>query len=281
MNDILEIKALEKEYKEFKLGPISINIPKGYIVGFIGENGSGKSTTIKAILGLIHYDNGIVKIFGKEIAEEIKELGDDIGVVLDDINLPSDLKIFEVGKMCSKIFKNWNQKTYDMYSDKFQLSKKKKVKELSRGMKMKLSLSIALSHNARFLILDEPTSGLDPIVREEILDILLDFVQDENKSVFISSHILSDLEKVADYIAFIHKGKIIFYENKDELYEKYVLYLCGKDETPYIDEKAIVGKTSNEFGKKFLLLREFAPENLDYEKPNIEDIMLFYVKGDK
>ena len=121
MNDILEIKALEKEYKEFKLGPISINIPKGYIVGFIGENGSGKSTTIKAILGLIHYDNGIVKIFGKETAEEIKELGDDIGVVLDDINLPSDLKIFEVGKMCSKIFKNWNQKTYDMYSDKFQL----------------------------------------------------------------------------------------------------------------------------------------------------------------
>ena len=113
------------------------------------------------------------------------------------------------------------------------------------------------------------------------MDILLDFVQDENKSVFISSHILSDLEKVADYIAFIHKGKIIFYENKDELYEKYVLYLCGKDETPYIDEKAIVGKTSNEFGKKFLLLREFAPENLDYEKPNIEDIMLFYVKGDK
>ena len=149
MNDILEIKALEKEYKEFKLGPISINIPKGYIVGFIGENGSGKSTTIKAILGLIHYDNGIVKIFGKETAEEIKELGDDIGVVLDDINLPSDLKIFEVGKMCSKIFKNWNQKTYDMYSDKFQLSKKKKVKELSRGMKMKLSLSIALSHDAR------------------------------------------------------------------------------------------------------------------------------------
>ena len=202
MNDILEIKALEKEYKEFKLGPISINIPKGYIVGFIGENGSGKSTTIKAILGLIHYDNGIVKIFGKETAEEIKELGDDIGVVLDDINLPSDLKILEVGKMCSKIFKNWNQKTYDMYSDKFQLSKKKKVKELSRGMKMKLSLSIALSHNARFLILDEPTSGLDGF-HMKIISALIRQLSEKGKAVIIITHDVEFISKVADTILYI------------------------------------------------------------------------------
>ena len=260
MNNILEIKGLTKSYPGFHLGPLSFAIPEGAIVGYIGENGAGKSTTIKLILGLVSPDSGEVSIFGQKMDDDPKGIRDQIG---------------------KRIYRHWNQVQFEDYLAKYNLTSNKLVKDLSRGMKMKLSLAIALSHEARLLLLDEPTSGLDPVVREELLDILLEFIQDERRSVFISSHILSDLEKVADYIAFIHEGQLIFLENKDLLQDEYVLYSCDSQAAKQIDPEAIIGRRKNQFGEKLLLRRSFVPQQLELERPSIEDIMLFYIKGEK
>lgn len=277
--NIIEIRGLTKSYPGFHLGPLDLNIPEGAIVGFIGENGAGKSTTIKLILDLIHAESGEVKIFGKQMKQDPVGIRNQLGVVFDSLHLPWELTIKQIGKVCAKMYKNWDEEAYPSMIRAFNLEPGKKVKELSRGMKMKLSLTIALSHKARCLLLDEVTSGLDPVVREEILDILLDFIQDETKSVLISSHILSDLEKVADYIAFIHKGQLIFMENKDTLQDEYALCSCDTVTANTVDSEAIVGRRRNEFGENLLLKRSLAPRHLELERPSIEDIMLFYIKG--
>ncbi len=247
-------------------------------MGFIGENGAGKSTTIKCILGLCNADHGEVNIFGQEMKKNAKETFARIGVVLDDLNLPGDLRISQVEKFCAKLYPYWNAVAFQGYLQKFKLVERKKVKELSRGMRMKLSLAIALSHGAKLLLLDEATSGLDPVVREEILDLLLEFIQDETKSVLISSHILSDLEKAADYIAFIHDGKLIFLENKDLLREEYAIYTPEGDEE-VITTDAIVGKRSHAYGSSYLARRSLVPTSLILDRPSIEEIMLFFIKG--
>lgn len=280
-SNAIEIKNLTKNYAGFSLGPLNFNVPMGCMVGYIGENGSGKSTTLKAILRLIHPDSGEIKIFGKNIREHEPTLMNRIGVVFDDINIPGEMRVKEVGNLCKLSFDSWEDSTFSSYIRRFNLPSAQRVKNLSRGMKMKLSLSIALSHRAELLILDEATSGLDPVVRDEILDILLDFLQDEKHTVLISSHILSDLEKAADYIAFLHNGKILFIEEKDALVERYALCSLDHKTIQNLDSEAIVGRRKHAFGQDLLVIRDLMPIGIELSKPSIEDIMVYIIKGEE
>lgn len=279
-NYAIEIKDLVKQFDNFKLGPINLTIPKGTIVGYIGQNGAGKSTTIKLLLGLLNKDSGEIKILD-EINPSSVGLKDKLGIVFDDLLVPEEMTLIDVEKFCSRVYSKWNKNSFYRFKEKFNLPEKKIIKNYSRGMKMKLSMAVALSHNAELLILDEATSGLDPIVREEILDLLLDFMQDENHTILISSHILSDLEKVADYIAFINDGKILFMETKDELKENYGICTLSNEEVTSIDEEAIIGRRVHSFGQELLVKKNLIPNGIIFQKPSIEDIMIYFVKGVK
>lgn len=279
-NYAIEIKDLVKQFDNFKLGPINLTIPKGTIVGYIGQNGAGKSTTIKLLLGLLNKDSGEIKILD-EINPSSVGLKDKLGIVFDDLLVPEEMTLIDVEKFCSRVYSKWNKNSFYKFKEKFNLPEKKIIKNYSRGMKMKLSMAVALSHNAELLILDEATSRLDPIVREEILDLLLDFMQDENHTILISSHILSDLEKVADYIAFINDGKILFMETKDELKENYGICTLSNEEVTSIDEEAIVGRRVHSFGQELLVKKNLIPNGIIFQKPSIEDIMIYFVKGVK
>lgn len=279
-NYAIEIKDLIKQFDNFMLGPINLTIPKGTIVGYIGQNGAGKSTTIKLLLGLLNKDSGEIKILD-EINPNSVALKDKLGIVFDDLLVPEEMTLVDVEKFCSRVYSKWNKNSFYKFKEKFNLPEKKIIKNYSRGMKMKLSMAVALSHSAELLILDEATSGLDPIVREEILDLLLDFMQDENHTILISSHILSDLEKVADYIAFINDGKILFMETKDELKENYGICTLSNEEVASIDEEAIVGRRIHSFGQELLVKKNLIPNSIIFQKPSIEDIMIYFVKGAK
>lgn len=276
----VEIKGLKKSFDNFTLGPIDLNIPRGTIVGYIGQNGAGKSTTIKLLLGLLRPDFGEINILGKRDAQNVM-LKDRIGVVFDDLYIPQEMNLMQVEKFCSMVYSKWDEKRFYELKNEFKLTNEKCIKNYSRGMKMKLGAAIALSHNAELLILDEATSGLDPIIRDEILDILLDFMQDENHTILISSHILSDLEKVSDYIAFINDGKLLFFEGKDELKEKYAICSISNEEAEKIDSSAIIGRRVHNFGQDLLVKRDEVHEDFELQKPSIEDIMIYFVKGDK
>lgn len=276
----IEIKNLVKKFDGFTLGPIDLCVPKGTIVGYIGQNGAGKSTTIKLLLGLLNRDSGEIKILGVDDPNSI-ELKDKLGVVFDELLVPEEMTLVDLEKFCSRVYSKWNKEIFYQLKEKFNLSEKQMIKNYSRGMRMKLSMAVALSHNAELLILDEATSGLDPIAREEILDLLLDFMQDENHTILISSHILSDLEKVADYIAFINEGKVLFVETKDELKENYGICTLSNEEVKNIDEEAIIGRRVHSFGQELLVKRNLIPEGITLQKPSIEDIMIYFVKGDK
>ena len=225
MEYAMELRDLRKEYKEFTLDNISLSLPMGCIMGFIGENGAGKSTTIKAMLGLIRPDGGSIRLLGQDPASS-RAVMEQVGVVLDAGFFPPEMNPKQLGKALGRIYKGWQPAAYDDYLRRFEIAPGKKIKAFSRGMVMKLSLAVALSHGAKLLVLDEATSGLDPIIRDDILDILYDFIQDEEHSVFLSSHITGDLEKIADYLAFIHQGKVLMAGEKDTLLETYGLYHC-------------------------------------------------------
>lgn len=279
-NYAIEIKNLVKKFDGFTLGPIDLSIPKGTIVGYIGQNGVGKSTTIKLLLGLLKMDSGEIKILGYDNPNSI-ELKDKLGVVFDELLVPEEMTLVDLEKFCSRVYSKWDREFFYQLKRKFNLSEKQTIKNYSRGMRMKLSMAVALSHNAEILILDEATSGLDPIVREEILDLLLDFMQEENHTILISSHILSDLEKVADYIAFINDGKVLFVETKDELKENYGICTLSNEEVKNLDEEAIIGRRVHSFGQELLVKRNLIPDGITLQKPSIEDIMIYFVKGDK
>ena len=249
----LKVENLTKKYDDFLLDKVSFYVPKGNIVGLIGENGAGKSTTINTMLDIIERDSGDIYILDSEKNKVNNEIREKIGVVFDGNNFPEDLTPQKLNNVLARIYKNWEDKTFFEYIEKFNLPKTKKIKNFSKGMKMKLSISVALSHNAELLILDEATSGLDPIVRDDILDILLEFVQDENKSILISSHITSDLEKVADYIVFIHKGKVIFEETKDNLIYDYGIMKCKQKDFSSIDKEDIIRFRKMDYGYEFVL----------------------------
>ncbi|MBK1810424.1 ABC transporter ATP-binding protein [Clostridium sp. YIM B02505] len=286
MDNILEVTNLSKSYKDFALDNISFSLKRGYIMGFIGPNGAGKSTTIKLIMNLIKKDSGSIKIFGKDNISSEKELKQKIGFVYDENYFYEDLTTTEMKDIVSPFYKEWDNKAFNKYMDEFALPKKKKIKDLSKGMKMKYSLAIALSHNAEFIIMDEPTSGLDPIFRSEMLDILYSIIQDENKSIFFSTHITTDLEKIADYITFLNNGKIVFSKEKDEVLENYRIV---KGDTTLLDRdtrKNFISIKENSFGFEALTddassIKRIFGDKVLLEKASLEDIMVYSIRGNR
>ena len=274
----LEIKNLTKNYKGFKLDNISLTLPSGCIMGVIGENGAGKSTTIRSVLGMVKPDNGDIKVLGKKLDADLKN---DIGVVLDEVGLPNVVNVPDVNKMMKKFYKKWDEKQFFNYIESFSLPKDKNFGDFSKGMKMKLGIAVALSHNAKLLILDEPTSGLDPLVRDEIIDILNDFTRDDDHSILISSHIVSDLEKICDYIAFIHNGKLMLCEEKDVLLEKYRFINVTEQQLSELDQSAIRGKKVGKFGVEAIAEAEKIPTGFSSVPITIEDMFVFMAKEDK
>ncbi|MFI3209048.1 MAG: ABC transporter ATP-binding protein [Eubacteriales bacterium] len=283
MKNILEVKNLTKKYKEFTLDSVNLSIPEGCIMGFIGANGAGKSTTIKSILNIIIPDSGEITVFGENDLSKNHALKEHIGVVMDQSTFPETLTSKQINQIMKCSYRTWNEEKFFELMKKFRISDKKKVKEYSRGMTMKLSIAVALSHDSKLLILDEATSGLDPIIRDEILDIFLDFIQDETKSVLISSHILSDLEKVCDYITFIHDGRIVLSEEKDVLLDSYCVVKCDSKELSKVDSEHVKGIRHGTFGEEALVLRDGAKVIQEgcVEPATLEDIMLYMVKGEK
>lgn len=277
----LELKNVAKRYDGFALDNISFQVPQGSIVGLIGENGAGKSTTIRTILGLISNDSGTIRLLGETNIEAVNK--DSIGVVFDGNNYPDMLTPKQLGKVFERIYHTWDNNIYTGLLDKFQIPINKKIKQFSKGMKMKYSIAVAFSHHCKILILDEATSGLDPIMREEILDMFLDFIQDEENSILISSHITNDLEKVADYIVFIHKGKIIFSKPKDELLENYGILKCGASFLEEMDKEDIVAYRKQDYEWQILVENRRSAQRKYPDAllipATIDEIMLMYVKG--
>ena len=274
----LQINHLSKAFPDFQLDNISLTLPGGCIMGLVGENGAGKSTTIKLILDMLRKDGGYVTILGQENVHLVKE---DIGVVMDDVGIPHCLNTRQVGKIMALSYKNWDQARYEALLKKLSLPEKKPFKDFSRGMKMKLGIAIALSHNAKLLILDEATSGLDPVVRDEVVEMFREFAMDENHAILISSHIVSDLEKLCDYIAFLHKGKLLLCEEKDRLQEQYGLVLSSPEELQALDQSGILGKRVSPYGVEALVLRDHVPAGWNVRPISIEDLFIFMVKEAK
>ena len=285
MEYAIEVRNLTKEYENFKLENVSFNVGKGTIMGFIGEYGAGKSTTIKAILNLIKKDNGLITVLGKEINRNEKGIKNELGIVLNDGNFNEKLNVKAINKIMKNIYKRWDDDVFYKYIEKFNIDTSKKIEEFSKGMKMKLSIAIALSHKAKILILDEATSGLDPVARDEVLDILMEFIQNEENSILMSSHITSDLEKIADYITFIHNGKIIFSENKDKLIYDMGVVKCTEKQFKTIEVQDRMFYKKGIFNYEVLIDNrdEFSKKypSLVINNSNLEEIMLFYIKGDK
>lgn len=280
---ILEVAGVEKKFKGFHLDNISFAQPKGSIMGFVGENGAGKTTTIKLILNMIRRDAGEIQVLGLDNIRDELAVKEQVGVVLDESFINQMLTPQDMEKIFRRIYRAYDSRLYFEFLDRFELPRKKAVKEFSKGMRMKLAIAAALSHHPRFLILDEATSGLDPIVRNEILDLFLEFIQDEEKAIFFSSHITNDLDKIADYITFLHKGSIIFSEARDRLNEKYGIMRCGSDEFSLVDPADLVAYRKNQFGYE-MLVRDKESMRRKYrglviDNAAIDEIMYFYVKG--
>ena len=287
MNAILEVQGLMKQYPktDFRLNDVTFSIPRGAIMGFVGENGAGKTTTIGCILNTLIKDGGSVKVFGKEMTDETTDIRDDIGVVYDSSVFPERLTAKKISTAMGHIFSKWDDALFCEYLRKFKLPENKKIKEFSRGMTMKFAVAVALSHRPKLLILDEATSGLDPIVRDDILDVFLDFVQDENHSILLSSHITSDLEKVADYITFIHDGSIVFSEMKDVLKYNYGVMRCKAAQFAEIDRADMLAYRKQDYQTDVLVADKKAAQkkyrDVLIDDVTIEEIMLLLVKGEK
>ena len=285
MENNIELQNVSKKYKDFELKNITFNVPQGCVVGLIGENGAGKTTTIKSILNITKSE-GTVKIFGKDSKKNEKVIKEEIGVVLDDSYLSDYLTPKQINSIMKDVYKTWDENKYLSLLKQFNLPINKLTKEFSSGMKMKLKIVTAISHNPKLLILDEPTSGLDPVVRNEILDIFRKYIEeDETRSILLSTHITTDLEHISDYIVFIEKGKIVFNLPTNELLENYGIIKCSKEDFLKLDEKDYIkykkGKYQYEVltGDKNIIRSKYNITTID--KPSIEDIMLFYVKGEK
>jgi len=283
MTNAFRVSGLTKTYQDFVLDHVSFTVPSGSIVGLIGENGAGKSTTINVALGLIQKEDGTVSILdSEELDGDAKE---QIGVVFDGSNYPEILSPRKLNRVMKNIYRTWDERTYFGLLKQFSLPCDKPIKQFSKGMKMKLAISAAFSHHSRLLLLDEATSGLDPVVRDDILDMLMDFVQDEEHSILVSSHITSDLEKIADYIVFIHEGKVVFEKPKDELIERYGIIKCGAAQFDALDKSDIISYRKMDYEWQILVSdRERAQKK--YPKAlvvpvAIDEIMLLYVKGEK
>ena len=276
----IEIKGLTKQYQGFRLGSYDLTLPSGCILGLVGENGAGKSTTIRLIMDAITRDAGTISVLGVDNrSPEFAAVKEDIGVVLDEAYFPEVLSAANVGKIMASTYRRWDMEKFRDYLTRFDLDDRKVIRDYSRGMRMKLAIAVALSHDPKLLILDEATSGLDPMVRDEILDIFNEFTRDPGHSILLSSHIVSDLEKICDYIAFLHKGKLMLCEEKDQLLEEYALVHLSAERFADLPEDSIVGRKNGRFGVEALVLRSRVPRDLPVEHTNLEDIILFMAKG--
>lgn len=275
---MLKIENLSKNYPTFSLKDVSFSVPKGYIVGFIGRNGAGKTTTLKCIMNAVKADGGKITVFGKDAVQNETEIKQRIGFSLGEADYYKNYKIKNVTGVYKRFYKNWNENSYEKYIRKFNLDENKKINELSSGMRVKYALTLALSHNAELFIFDEPTSGLDPISRDEISDVFQELVEDGEKSILFSTHITSDLDKIADYIVFIRNGEIIVSDEKDNILDSHIMIYGKKSEIEKIQNSAI-GYKENHFGFTALMKKADLPDG-DFEtaKPNLEDIMIYYDK---
>lgn len=285
MKNNIELQNLSKKYKDFELKNITFNVPQGCIVGLIGENGAGKTTTIKSILNITKSE-GTIKIFGEDIRKNEKKIKEKIGVVLDDSFLSDYLTPKQINSIMKDIYSTWEESKYIELLKQFNLPLNKIIKEFSSGMKMKLKIAVAISHNPQILILDEPTSGLDPVVRNEILDIFRKYIEeDETRSILLSSHITTDLEHISDYIIFIENGNIVFNMPTPELLENYGVIKCSKDDFLKIDSKDYIRYKKGKYQYEVLtndknnIRKKYNIETID--KPSVEEIMVFYIKGEK
>lgn len=281
MNEALSLENISKKYQNFALQNVNLSLPAGSIMGFIGENGAGKSTTMKALLGLIHCDSGNVYVDGRKFTGEETDIKEQIGVVMDTSCFPDELTAKDVGRVMSHSYQNWDECVFQEHLKHFRVEPSKKIKDYSRGMKMKLSMAVALSHGAKILVLDEATSGLDPLVRDSMLDLFLEFIQDETHSILISSHILSDLEKICDYITFIHDGRILFSKSKDELLEQYRVVKGSSAQIQNLEQEKVVGIKTNAFGVEALVDANAVPSGMVSDPAGIEEIMLYFVRREQ
>jgi len=284
MENVIELRNVNKIFDSFRLNDISLTVKKGFVTGFIGGNGVGKSTTIKLIMNLLQPDSGTISVFGLNYKEHEKEIKQRIGFVFDENVFYENLTLAEMKQIIKPAYSNWDDNLFNHYVKTFELPLKKKIKQFSKGMMMKASLTMALSHHAELIIMDEPTSGLDPIFRRELLEILHQLMEDENKTIFFSTHITTDLDRIADYIAFIHNGELVFTKEIYQIEEEYAIVKGGKELLDRDTEQEFIGIRKSNHGFEALTANKSRIENIFgemvvIEKPTLEDIMFYTKKG--
>ena len=278
----LEIKKLNKIFNGFSLKNINLELPKGYILGYIGQNGSGKTTTIKLIMNQLKKDSGEIKIFGKEYEDDEVQYKDMIGFIGDECYFPTCFTLKDVINTLKDFYNSFDEVKFRKYAEKWELPYKKKIKEFSKGMKVKLSFASVLSRDTKLLLLDEPTSGLDPVVRSEVLEILQEYISDGERSVIFSTHIMSDLEKITDYLYFINEGEKVFYDTTENVLENHLVVKGGIEDLKTEVKEKLIGYKSSNIGFEGLIYsedKEYLAENLLFEKPSMDDIVVFYING--
>ena len=281
MVNAIEIRDLCKSYPGFTLDHLNMTLPTGYILGLVGENGAGKSTTIRLLLDLIRRDSGEISVLGHDPAQADASWKNDIGVVLDTMGLPSTMNAVQAEKVLTDAFSRWNSEQYSYYLDRFEVPRDRPFGEMSNGTRMKLGIAIALSHDAKLLILDEATNGLDPLVRDDVNEVLMEFTREENRSILISSHIVSDLEKICDYIAFLHKGRLMLCEEKDVLSSEYGILSCTEADLEAFDPDAVLHVTKSSYGCKAVIRRDSVPSGTVLDPITIEELFVLMAKEDK
>ena len=284
MENILEIKDLNKAYDGFALKNVSFSLPKGYIMGFVGQNGSGKTTTIRSILDMAKIDSGKISVFGLDSVTDSIAIKERLGVVFDSLYFAGHLNIRQIEQQLKPFYKNWDSKEFHRRIKDFDLPENRKVEDFSKGMKMKLMVAVALSHNAELIILDEPTSGLDPVARDELLDILTEYIEDEKRGVLFSTHITADVERIADFVTILHDGKVWYTGTKDDLAEKYAVLKGGEDDLPASLKEKLIGFHAYRSGFDALIKTDDLagiPDSLEYEKASIDEILVYIAKEAK
>lgn len=281
MMNAIEVQDACKAYPGFQLDHITLDLPSGAILGLVGENGAGKTTLIKLMLGMIREDSGTITVLGNPNVRANPKDKEDIGVVMDEVSLPLVMKAPEIGNMMGMIYQSWDKGSFDGLLSTLRIPVDKKFSDFSRGNKMKLGIACALSHHPKLLLLDEATSGLDPVVRDELLDILMDFTRDEDHAILMSSHIVSDLEKACDYVAFLHEGRLLLVEEKDRLFEQYGKLSCSKEDFARIDPAAVIGKRETAYGVECVIRRDLHTGAMRVQPIDIEELFVMMVKGDR
>ena len=277
----IEIQGLTKRYGDFTLDGLSLALPQGCILGLVGENGAGKTTTMRLLLGMTRPDGGTASVLGTDVSADLTAIKEELGVVLDEPGLPWCMTARQTGKLLAGVYRSWDQAAYDGLLKKLSIPETKPYQELSRGNRMKLGIAMALAHHPKLLLLDEPTSGLDPVVRDEVVNLLSDFTREEDRSILISSHIVSDLEKLCDYIAFLHKGKLMLLEEKDSLLEEYAFLHCAAEELDKLEAAAVIGKKVSPYGVAAIVRRDALPAGAAFSPVTLEELFVFMVKEEE